>query len=268
MPTPARLELAKLARATRGNLLDVAAAADALNISRRAAAVRLAALSKRNSLRRVRRGLFVVLPLEAEPGGPAIAEDPWIVAREAFPPCYIGGWSAAEHWGLTEQVFRSTLVVTAASVRLRTVELLGHDFQLFRVPKDRLRGAMLVWRGTERVAVSSPERTIVDGLRHPALLGGVRHLADIMREYGTTRGHDFAKLTSAARDFGAGVVWKRLGYLAEVISPEERALRDEARRRMTTGNIRLDPGVRGRGRLVRRWRLWVNVDIGAGAAAA
>jgi predicted transcriptional regulator of viral defense system len=268
VPTAERLELAKLARAARGSLLDVTAAAEALKVPRRAAAVRLAALTKRNWLRRVRRGLYLVLPLEAEPGRPAVAEDPWIVAREAFSPCYIGGWSAAEHWGLTEQLFRSTLVVTAAAVRSRTVELLGHEFQLFRVPKDRLRGTVLVWRGAERVAASSPERTIVDGLRHPALLGGARHLADVMREYGTMREHDFAALASVAREAGAGVVWKRFGYLAEVLWPEEHALRDEARRRITAGNVRLDPSVRGRGRLVRRWRLWINVDIGTGAAAA
>ena len=30
-----------------------------------------------------------------------------------FEPCYIGGWSACEHWGLTQQLFRDVLVVTA-----------------------------------------------------------------------------------------------------------------------------------------------------------
>lgn len=268
MPTAERLNLARLARVARGSLLDVSAAAKALEVPRRAAAVRLAALARRGWLRRVRRGLYLVLPLEARPGYPAVAEDPWVLAREAFSPCYIGGWSAAEHWGLTEQVFRSTLVVTAAAIRSRTVKLLDHEFRLFRVPRDRLAGSVLVWRGAERVAASSPERTIIDGLRHPALLGGARHLADIMREYGATHEHDFAKLAAVARDFGGGVVWKRLGYLAEILWPEEVALRADARRRMTAGNVRLDPSVRGRGRLLRRWRLWVNADIGAGAAAA
>ncbi|MEW6269195.1 MAG: type IV toxin-antitoxin system AbiEi family antitoxin [Thermodesulfobacteriota bacterium] len=268
MAAAERFDLSKLARAARGNLLDVAAAAEALGVPRRTAALRLASLARRNWLRRVRRGLYLVLPLEAEPGRPAAAEDPWILAREAFSPCYIGGWSAAEHWGLTEQIFRSTLVVTAAATRSRSVELLGHEFRLFRVPKGRLRGTTLAWRGTERVAVSGPERTIVDGLRHPGLLGGARHLADIMREYGATPEHDFARLARVAREGRAGVVWKRLGYLAEILWPEERALLDEARRRMTAGNVRLDPGVRTRGRLVRRWRVWANVDVGVGATAA
>lgn len=266
MPAAERLDLAKLARAARGNLLGVAAAAEALGVPRRTAALRLASLAKRSWLRRVRRGLYLVLPLEAEPGRPAAAEDPWILAREAFSPCYIGGWSAAEHWGLTEQIFRSTLVVTGAATRSRSVELLGHEFRLFRVPKGRLRGTTLVWRGSEQIAVAGRERTIVDGLRHPELLGGVRHLADIMREYGSMPEHDFTKLARVAREAGAGVVWKRLGYLTEMLWAGERALLDEARRRMTAGNILLDPAVRTRGRLVRRWRVWANVDVGVGSA--
>jgi predicted transcriptional regulator of viral defense system len=264
----ARTAIAKLARAAHGGVLSVGTAAEALNVSRRGAAIRLAALARGRWLRRVRRGLYLVVPLEAEPERGAVVEDPWVLAREAFSPCYIGGWSAAEHWGLTEQLFRSTLVVTAASVRSKSVELLGHEFRLFSVPPERIGDTTLVWRGAEQVPVSSRERTIVDGLRHPQLCGGIRHLADMIREYGTSREHDFAKLAAVARAAGAGVVWKRLGYLAERIWPDEAGLRDEARRHLTAGNVRLDPAVRQRGRLVRRWRLWVNVEIADRATAA
>lgn len=62
--------------------------------------------------RRVRRGLYLVLPLEAQSDRAITVEDPWILADELFSPCYIGGWSAAQHWGLTEQIFRSVFVVT------------------------------------------------------------------------------------------------------------------------------------------------------------
>jgi predicted transcriptional regulator of viral defense system len=79
----------------------VSAAAEKLGLDRRAAAMKLGALARRGWLLRARRGLYLVLPLEAEPGKPMMVEDHWILAREAFSPCYIGGWSAAEHWGLT-----------------------------------------------------------------------------------------------------------------------------------------------------------------------
>jgi predicted transcriptional regulator of viral defense system len=212
-------------------------------------------------MRHARRGLYFVLPLESEPGRPATPDDPWVVAREAFSPCYIGGWSAAEHWGLTEQIFRSTLVLTSAHVRGQTTQLLGYEFRLFRVPRSRIEGATIVWRGSEQVPVSDRERTIVDGLRHPALCGGIRHLADIMREYGGSTEHDFNKLLDVARKAANGAAWKRLGYIAELLWPEEKNLIEEAWKNATTGTVKLDPTVSRRGSLNRRWNLWINVTL-------
>ena len=263
-----RAVVAKLARAAHAGLISVAGAAEVLSLSRRAAALKLAALTRAGWLLRARHGLYLVLPLEADPGKPIVAEDPWVLAQEALSPCYIGGWSAAEHWELTEQLFRSTLVVTAAHVRTRSLRLLGQEFSLFRVPRARIAGVVPVWRGSERVLISDRERTIVDGLRHPALCGGIRHLTDILREYGHSRDCNLDKLATVAREVGNGAVWKRLGYLAEVLWPEAEALRTEAKRHLTTGYVKLDPDVRGRGHLVRRWGLWINVPVSRVAEAA
>jgi len=257
---PSRSTIAKLARNSTGGLVSVGAAAKALGLPSKQAATKLASLARRGWLRRARRGLYLVLPLETEPGKPAVVEDPWVLAREVFAPCYIGGWSAAEYWGLTEQLFRSTLVMTAANVRAKSNEILGHKFRLFRVPRSRLGGAVDVWRGAERVAVSNRELTIIDCLRNPELCGGIRHLADIMREYGSSDEQDMTKLTSTAEGVASGAAWKRLGFLAEHLWPAEAHLIAEAGKHLTAGNVRLDPTVRRKGRLLRRWRLLVNVS--------
>jgi predicted transcriptional regulator of viral defense system len=257
----ARLLVAKLAREAKAGLISVAEAADALDMSRRDAALKLAALARTGWLRRVRRGLYLVAPLEAEPGRLVTPEDPWVLAREAFSPCYIGGWSAAEYWGLTEQLFRATLVVTASHTRESSVRLLGYEFRLFRVDPSRIEGATLVWRNAERVPVSDRERTLIDCLRHPELCGGIRHLADMLREYRESDEYAPAKLLATARKAANGAAWKRLGYLAEILWPGEDEIFDEARMRMTAGKTKLDPDVRKRGTLVTRWRLWVNVPI-------
>ena len=94
------------ARASAGGLVSVAAAAEALHLSSREAAVRLARLERAGWLARVRRGLYVVRPLESARTAIPTVEDPWVLARELFSRCYIAGWTAAEHWGLTEQIFR------------------------------------------------------------------------------------------------------------------------------------------------------------------
>lgn len=255
--------IAKLARASTAGAITVPKAAQALGISRREAASKLARLTRTGWLQRAKRGLYLVLPLEAEPGKPAIAEDPWILARETFSPCYIGGWSAAEHWGLTEQLFQTTIVVTAANVRETFQRLLGNRFRVFRVPRSRIVDTT-VWRGSERVPVSSKERTLVDCLRNPELAGGIRHLADMMREYGLQEDADFDLLIETASEVAHGAAWKRLGFLGERLWPTEAALLAEAGRHITTGYTKLDPAVENQGAPLSRWRLRVNVKIPSG----
>jgi predicted transcriptional regulator of viral defense system len=269
VPLREKASISKLARASKAGLITVETAAHALGLSPAAASARLARMARSGWAERVRRGLYLISPLESEPGQKTTSEDPWVLARELFSPCYIGGWSAAEHWGLTEQLFRSTLVVTAAPVRHTNAIFLGNEFRLFAVRPDRLsEGVIQVWRGSERVAVSGPERTLIDCLSAPELCGGVRHLVQLLGEYGESEKKDFSRLVAIARKTASGAAWKRLGYIAEILWPEETTVSDAAKRHLSAGYSRLDPAVRQRGRLLKRWRLWVNVDLHEFGAAA
>lgn len=262
MPPRDKASIAKLHRASKTGLISVDAAAAALGLSHAAASARLARLARSGWAERVRRGLYLLLPLEVEPGQRVTSEDPWVLARELFSPCYIGGWSAAEHWGLTEQLFRSTLVVTASSIRRGSASFLGNDFRLYLVSRKRLfEGIVSVWRGSERVPVSGPERTLVDCLGAPELCGGIRHLAQLLREYVVSDRKDLDRLLAVAGKCASGAAWKRLGYLSEGVLPAGDDVASVARKHLSSGYSRLDPGVRRRGRLLKRWRLWVNVDL-------
>lgn len=253
--------LTKLSRSAKGGLISVANASELLELPSRTVSQKLAAMARRGWLRRVRRGLYFILPLEADPNRPAIIEDAWILAREVFSPCYIGGWSALEHWGLTEQLFKETLVITAAPIRNRSMSLLGHSFRLFQVKPEQVATATMVWRGPERVAVSSPELTIIDCLQYPNLCGGIRHLIDIMSEYSSDEKRNIQKLLELAKQRDSGAVWKRLGFLTETLWPNEKSIIEKALKSVSAGNIKLDPDVRRKGKLLRRWRLWVNIEM-------
>lgn len=258
-----RTLMAKLARASRGGLISIDEAAAVLDLPRDRVSAKLASLARRGWLQRARRGLYLVAPLEAQPSHESIAEDPWVLAAEVFFPCYIGGWSAAEYWGLTEQLFRTTLVVTARSARAKEATLLGHDFRLFRVSSSRLDGTVAVWRGADRVPTSGPERTIVDGLRNPELCGGVRHIVEILTEYRASEHYDLEALLRTATDWANGAAWKRLGYLFESLWPTEADVVSYAGEQISSGIIQLDPAVRRRGPIVRRWNLRANVPVAA-----
>lgn len=257
----ARDELRAIGRAAMQRVLTVAVAANAWGVPTRTAATRLASLADRGWLVRVRRGIYYVLPVEA--GSDAVAEDPWVLADALFSPCYIGGWSAAEHWGLTEQIFRSTFVFTAASIREREQVALGTTFHLARVPRDRVESVSTVWRGSVRVRVASPERMLVDALVDPARVGGFRHLAEIFSAYRESPHASDTKLAAELRATGNGAAHKRAGLLAEHLWPKARWLARQANAGRTKGFARLDPAVSRRGRMSRRWGLWLNVALPA-----
>jgi len=260
--------LSVLARAARGGLITVPRAAEALGVGQDRAAQVLTSLARRGWISRARRGLYLVLPIEAAGGPAATVDDPWVLAQVLYEPCYIAGWSAAEHWGLTEQLFRSTFVATSATIRERSQRVLGLEFHLVRVAAERVAGATRVWRGRERVAVSDPAGTIADALVSPSWVGGVRQLAGMLAGYRASAQWEPAALLRQLAAVTSGAAYKRLGYLIEALAIDAPSVVDEALRKRTTGVIRLDPGNPARGRLTKRWGLWVNVhlDVSEGGA--
>jgi predicted transcriptional regulator of viral defense system len=190
-----------------------------------------------------------------------VAPDPWVLALRLFSPCYIGGWSAAEHWGLTEQLFRSTFVVTSANIRARSAQILGTEFHLVRVRAERLVNTTAVWRGVLRVPTSDRERTIADALVDPTWIGGIRHLVDILYTYAEDQKKDFPKILAYLERTGRASGIKRFGFLMEKQFPTEVSLIRATHARRSTGIIRLDPSIKSRGKLSKHWGLWINVSL-------
>lgn len=254
-----RARLRLLARNSVAGIVTVAGAAKALREPSRAAALQLARLARGGWVTHIRRGVYLVPPLDAGPN--VVVDDPWVLATALFAPCYVGGWSAVEHWGLTEQLFRSTFVVTAAHIRVRTQRAAGASFQLTRVARDRVESVGLTWRGAAQVRVSNVERTIVDALVDPAWVGGVRHLGAVLESYRESKGSSAERLASALARHGNGAAHKRAGLLASLLWPDARALVAQAEKGKTRGVVRLDPAVGSRGAMSTRWGLWVNVRV-------
>lgn len=248
-----RAQIATVLRAS-GPLVTVDSTADALSLDRSHAAKLLSRWTTQGRLRRLKRGVYAPVPLDqVEPG--VVLEDPWIVVPRLFGPAYIGGWTAAEHWGLTEQLFKSVLVFTTRPVRKAKVAIQETPFVLHQVAADALFGTRPVWRGTIRVDVSDPHRTIVDMLDEPRVAGGVRHADDCLGAYLASRNSAPEKLIEYADRRGNGAVFKRLGFLIERRKGPAYLL-DACKKRLTTGNAKLDSAI-SCPRLVKRWRLWI-----------
>ena len=254
--------LSVISRSARAGLITVPEAARALNVSRRVAARTLARLHDGGWLFHVKRGTYFVRPLEAGPEDRGSAPDPWPIAEVLFNPCYIGGWTAAHHWGLTDQLFRSTFVVTSTYIRNRSQRILQLEFHLVRISNQaRITAASTVWRGTQRVRVSGIERTLADALANPSWVGGFRHLIDILETSINNAGFDTERLHAELTANKSGAAFKRLGYLVETLWPQRSELISMLYPNRTAGVVRLDPKLPRSGRLNKRWLLWVNTKV-------
>ncbi len=237
-----------------GRLIRVEDVMTALAMERTRAAKTLARWYAQRWLQRVGHGLYTAIPLDAR-ATEQVLEDPWILVPSLFGAAYIGGWTAAEHWDLTEQLFRDIRVFTTKIVRAQRREVHGITFLLRHIRPDALFGTRNVWRGQIKVQVSDAHRTIIDMLADPAVGGGVRHVADCFAAYVQLKEANPETLIQYAEKLGNGAVFKRMGFLADTM-PGHQALIEACRQRLTHGNAKLDPGLECP-RLVRAWRLWI-----------
>ncbi len=240
-------------------LVSVTDVAAALEVDRRTAAKKLARWTDQGWMRRVRRGLYIPVPLDAE-NPAAWSEDPLVLADAVWTPCYFSGWTAANHWGLTEQIFQSTVLKTASRVRSTNDRLLNYDYVLAHVPESAMTWGMKhVWRGERRVQMADPARTVIDILDDPALGAGIRHGAEILEQY--LQDHPWEMLIEHGDRLGNRTVFKRLGYLVEATGLEVGPLLKRCEARVSAGFSLLDPGSPAGGRRVRRWHLHANVEV-------
>ena len=245
--------LAAVLRAA-GDVVHIEDVETALTVPRTRAAKLLSTWAAQGWLRRVGPGAYVPVQLALR-GAKQVVQDPWVLVPALFDPAYVGGRSAAEHWDLTEQIFRDIFVYTARPVRQKTVESQGALFSLKHVGEDHIFGIKTVWRGQTRVQVSDVHRTIIDMLDDPATGGGIQHVADCFAQYMQRKDAEPRTLIEYADRLGNGAVFKRMGFLAERHRRGE-ALMDAAKLRLTKGYAKLDPALEC-ARLITRWRLRV-----------
>ena len=246
-------------------LVEVHDVVDALGVDRVTAAKKLARWTEQGWLRRVRRGLYIPVPLDAE-NPSAWSEDPLVLADAVWSPCYFTGWTAANHWGLTEQIFQTVVLKTTKRVRSSRERLLDFEYILAHVSSESMTWSMnWVWRDDLRVQVADPARTVIDILDRPDLGGGIRETANILASF--LDDHDWHALVDYGDRLGNGAVFKRLGYLVEATGLDRADLLDECHARLTAGISLLDPARPPVGRRISRWSLLVNVEVGAREAS-
>lgn len=249
-----REQITSLLRKTQVTI-SIQEAASILGLSKHDAGQRLARWSANGWFSRIKRGVYIPVPLQSVTTD-IVLEDPWVVAEKLYRPCYIGGWSAGEYWGLTEQISRTIIIKTVQKPKNHQPVIKGTTFLLFTISQDSMFGLEPIWRGQTKVLLSDPTRTIVDLLAAPKLGGGIRSTVDMLSEYLKSKHKNLHLMIDYANQLGNGAVFKRLGFLLERYAPEEIETIEACQKHRTQGKVKLDPQLTS-DKLATKWRLWI-----------
>jgi predicted transcriptional regulator of viral defense system len=249
-----RKRLSDVVRQCKGcfNTKDVAAC---LQISTAKARGMLATWSKHSWLQRIRPGVYLAVELASE-SPEDILIDPWLIAMQLYSPCYIGGWSACQHWDFTEQIFDKTLVLTSKRINGKEQIAGNIHFLIKKIDAKKIFGLKTIWKESAKIQISDPHKTIIDILDDPALAGGIRIVSDMLQKYLQSEHFNSTLLMEYAFKMNNKTIFKRLGFLLSILNLGETTLIDQCRQNISQGNSQIDPSSKG-DRLIKKWRLWL-----------
>lgn len=218
-----RQKVAKLMDKTTG-LITIDDAQKALDIPRQKARQVLWSLSQSGWLKKIKSGLYVPVPIDAD-DATFSEESPYIVANKLFSPCYMGGWTAANFWGLTDQLFLKIWVMTTKNVRHKTLNVTNHQFILRHVNNSYTYGLKIEWVQNNKILLSDPHKTIIDFANFTHEFGAIA-LVDTFCSYMESEYKNLEHLKSYAQKSENRSIFKRLGFLMELYYPQEKEFID------------------------------------------
>ena len=212
---------------------------------------------QRGLVTRLKPGLYNLVPFELGRVTEHIG-NPYLIASElaGTAPYFLSHGTALElHRMVTQPNFT---IYGSCTRRVRPQTVGGYDFRFVHITTEQEFGVVKHWIDKERfVMISDMERTIIDGLRHPACAGGITEVAK-----GMWMKHDVLiveRLVDYAHRLGVGAVIRRLGYLLEHFSLADASMLASLRATLTATYQRLDPLLPPEGAFLSRWRLQLNV---------
>jgi len=170
----------------------------------------LSRLHKKGWLERIKRGIYLIVPLEGQLGW---AEHEFVYASKLVSPYYISYRTALSYWGLTEQLPR--VVFIATTKRHRNLEFQGTLFQFVAVHPRKFFGYQTVTINGVEIQVADPEKTIIDCLDQEAYSGGIVEISKALLE--GRQDLDPEKLSAYALQMGSRALIRRLGYLLDLL---------------------------------------------------
>jgi predicted transcriptional regulator of viral defense system len=217
-------------------------------------------LARKRWLFRLEKGKYLILPLEAGMEGRYTVHEFIIAAHLIGEPYAIAYVSALSFHGLTDQVASTVFVASTKRRQDVTIEELDLHYRFIALDQTKFFGIEKVLIDEESVAITDPTKTIIDGLDHPDYCGGIAQMAKALWRYRQSEAADLEKMTAYAARLGNRTVFKRLGYLAEVLGLDVGNYPVHWREAISSGMSLLDPRYGKRGAYNTTWNLRLNVN--------
>ena len=190
----------------------------------------LSELVKENRLIRLKREVYLYVPEGYQENW--TASNFWIGAN-LVQPYAISFWSALNHWGLTEQLPKRTYIQTTRGIVNASRNVLGSEYQFIKLGSKRFFGIVQIWVANHQVAITDPEKTLVDCLAFPAYCGGISEAVKGLYNFYQT--HQTSNIVEYAEKMGQPAL-KRLGYLLEILEIAHEAELDKIKSLITNPN--------------------------------
>lgn len=209
-------------------------------------------------LRQIEKGKYLIVPLEGIARG-EWSEEAFVIASHLVEPYMISYWSALNHYGYTEQISRTIFVSTTKRKFKAEAEMLGIPYKFVTLKPHKFFGAAAIWFGDKKVAITDKEKTIVDCLDHPEYCGGIIEAAKGFANASEDK-IDLEKLTLYAERMRNRTIFKKLGYLAEVLELPVGNFLEQWHKMISSGYVLLDPLSPKAGKHNSKWNLLINIS--------
>ncbi len=218
----------------------------------------LSRLVEKKWLERLEGGRYLIIPLEAGPES-KWSEETFVIASQLIDPYTISYWSALNYYGYTEQIPHTVFISSTKRKSKSETEVLGIPYKFITLSSPKYFGLTKIWIADKQITITDKEKTIIDCLDHPEYCGGIIEAAKGL--FNTHQDKiDFDKITKYAQKMKNKTIFKRLGYLSEILDLPLKKQQSIWNKNISTGYPLLDPTQSKTGKFDTRWNLRVNIE--------
>jgi len=220
----------------------------------------LSGLSSGGWVRRLTKGTYLLIPLDAGPES-IWSEEAAVIAGHLAAPAALAYWSACHYWHWTEQAPRTVFVQTTQKKMHTSRRIMGVEYRFVTIRRKKFFAATPRVSGHARIIVTDREKTFVDAVDRPDLCGGIRHVIAMMPV--AAERLRWNTLDEYLERIGSGAIYKRLGLMLDMLGdavhvPDRDRRLDAWHTRLTAGCAPLEPGGPCKGPIDGRWRVRMN----------